>query len=264
MRSKRPTHGVGSFVAIFGPSMNDRAPPTSSTTRPVNQTRPQNAAIYRAGALAAASVVGLFVIHTIIFLTWRPPAFEPTRENTRAWFALFDASPVVALVDLDALMLLDFVLVVILFVALWKAVRSLYPNAALVALLLVAISSAVYLASNPAFTMLSLANGYRVADVESRDAFVAAGQSALAVYHGTPFDVAYVLSAIGGIVMTVAMRRSRVFGAVTGYVGVVMYAMNLVPPTAGVFGLVLSIASLPLLVVWLLLVARRLSQLTRS
>lgn len=112
--------------------------------------------------------------------------------------------------------------------------------------------------------MLSLANSYYDATAPDQGLYVAAGQAALAAYHGTPFDVGYVLSAIAGIIMCLAMLRGRVFGAVTAYVGIVMYAMNLVPPTAGTVGMILSLASLPLLVIWLVLVARRLATLARS
>jgi hypothetical protein len=129
----------------------------------------------------------------------------------------------------------------------------------LIGFVLCAIGAAVYFSSNPAFTMLSLADQYAAANnALERTELLAAAQSALAIYHGTPFDVGYVLSAIAGLLMCSAMVGTGVFGRPTAYIGLAMYTMNLVPATAGMPGLVLSIASLFPLAVWLVLVARRL------
>lgn len=221
------------------------------------------APLYHIGAIAAVAVVALMVVHTVVFLRWPPPGYTPTAENTRAWFALFDSSPLLALVNLDLLMLVDFVCVVLTFVALCVVLWRTHRVSALLGGLLVVMSAAVYLASNPAFTMQALARGH-AASAADRELYVAAGQATLALYHGTPFDVGYVLSAIAGIIVSVALLRSRELGAATATLGLVMFVMNLVPPTVGTIGVVLSMASLPLLAIWLLLVSRRLWALARA
>ena len=47
----------------------------------------------------------------------------------------------------------------------------------------------------------------------------------------------------------------------TAYVGIGMYAMNLVPATAGTLGFVISLVTLPPLALWLVLVALDLRRL---
>ena len=217
------------------------------------------APLYRVGAIAAIAMTILMLAQMAVFFRAPPPSFYPNHEAALAWFALFETQPWLALLHLDGFLLVDYVLVLLLFLALFVALRGARPVTSLIAVVLCMVGSAVYFASNPAFTMLALADQYAAATSDAaRSELLAAGQTALAVYHGTPFDVAYVLSAIAGVLMCAAMLRSGIFDRKTAYVGLVMYGMNLVPATAGTLGLVLSIASLLPLAVWLVLVARRL------
>ncbi len=204
----------------------------------------------------------LMLVQMAFFMRWPPPSFLPNHDAALDWFALFETRPWLALLHLDGFLLVDYVLVLVVFLALWVALRDTRPVTALIGLVFSVVASAVYFSSNPAFTMLSLADQYTVATSDAaRAELLAAAQGALAVYHGTPFDVAYVLSAIAGLLMCSAMLRSGVFDRKTAYIGLVMYAMNLVPATAGTLGLVLSVVSLVPLAVWLLLVAHRLRTL---
>jgi hypothetical protein len=215
--------------------------------------------LYRLASLAAIAMVSLMVAQTVIFALAPPPAFLPNHESARDWFALFEAKPLLALLHLDGLFLVHYVFVLLLFLALFVALRTLRPVSTLVAVVFAAVATAVYFGSNAAFTMMSLADQYAIATNDgARAELLAAAQSALAVYHGTPFDVAYVLSALAGLLMCSAMIGTGVFGRPTAYIGIVAYALNLVPATAGTLGLVLSVVSLIPLAIWLVLVARTL------
>ncbi|HTL35063.1 MAG TPA: hypothetical protein VL326_18170 [Kofleriaceae bacterium] len=209
-------------------------------------------------------MVALMLFQMVFFVQSPPPDFYPTQAAALDWFSLFERRPLLALLHLDGLMLVDYVLVLVLYSALWVALRRSRPVITLVAFVMTAVAAATYFSSNPAFTMLALADQYSVATTDAaRSQLLAAAQATLAVYHGTPFDVAYVLSAIGGLLMCVAMLGTGAIGRKTAYVGIVTYAMNLVPATAGTIGLVLSTASLLPLAVWLVLVAIALFKLRR-
>ena len=93
---------------------------------------------------------------------------------------------------------------------------------------------------------------------------LAAGQAILAIFQGSAFNVSYELIAVSGLILAVAMLQSHTFGRRTAYVGIVFYALSLVPASAGTVGLVFSLASLVPMVVWLILVARRLWQLAQG
>src|SRR5688500_17596481 len=71
--------------------------------------------------------------------------------------------------------------------------------------------------------MLTLNNQYATAttDVE-RSIFLATGQTMLATWQGTAFDVSYVLSALAILTVSAVMLRSHLlFSKVTGYAGIV-------------------------------------------
>jgi hypothetical protein len=229
--------------------------PAVATARPGSTWAP----LYRAGAVSAIAMVVLMLVQMPLFFRFPPPSFSPNHQAALDWFALFDTHRWIALLHLDVFLLVHYVFVLMLFLALWVALRRVRPVTTLVAVVFVAVSGAVYFTSNPAFTMMSLADQYAVANSDAaRSELLAAAQSALAVYHGTPFDVAYVLSAIAGLLMCSAMLRTGIFDRKSAYIGLVMYGMNVIPASAGTLGLVLSVLSLIPLAVWLVLVARRL------
>jgi hypothetical protein len=128
------------------------------------------------------------------------------------------------------------------------------------ALILQLVATAAYLASTVAFEMLSLSNQYATATTDAeRSLFLAAGQAMLVTWQGTAFDVSYVLSALAVLIVSAVMLRSQhhLF-KVTGYAGLSAGILMLVPPTAGMIGVVFSLLSLVPLVVWLTLIARAL------
>ena len=231
-------------------------------TAPARGTSAVWSPLYRIGAVSALVMVVLMLFQMTVFIIAPPPAFVPSHDAALDWFALFQSHPYLALVHLDGLLLVDYVFVMLLFLALWVALRPARPVSTLIALVLCLVGTAVYFTSNPAFTMMSLADQHAIATHDvARMELVAAAQSALAVYHGTPFEVAYVLSAISGLLMCSAMVGTAVFGRPTAAFGIAAYTLSIVPATAGMLGLVLSIASLLPLAIWLLLVARRLRTL---
>ncbi len=110
--------------------------------------------------------------------------------------------------------------------------------------------------------MLSLSNQYAAATTDAeRSYLLAAGRATLAIWQGTAYDVGYILGGAATLIIAVVMLRSAVFGKVTGYVGLVVGVMMLVPATAGAIGIVLSLMSLLSTAIWEILVARRLFEL---
>ena len=86
----------------------------------------------------------------------------------------------------------------------------------------------------------------------------------LVTWQGTAFNVSYILSAVALLIVSAVMLRSHLFSKFTAYVGIVAGVLMLVPPTAGMLGLVLSLLSLIPTALWLMLIARRLFQLAKE
>jgi len=190
-----------------------------------------------------------------VFFIWLPPS------SVIGWFTLFQDNALVGLLDMDLLLIVDYLLLIGVFSALWASLRRANESLMAIALILQVVATATYLASTVAFEMLSLSNQYATATTEvERSILLAAGQAMLVTWQGTAFDVSYILSALATLIVSAVMLRSphHLFSKVTGYVGLSAGVLMLVPPTAGMIGVVFSLLSLVPLVVWLTLIARRL------
>src|SRR5215212_887232 len=211
--------------------------------------------LHRIGGVTALAVLALIPIQMVVFFLWPPPS------SVIDWFRLFQDNALVGLLDMDLLLIVDYLLLVGVFSALWASLRRANESLMAIALILQLVSTATYFASTVAFEMLSLSNQYGTASTEvERSTFLAAGQAMLATWQGTAFDVSYVLSALAILIVSAVMLRGHhyLFSKTTGYAGLSAGVLALVLPTAGVIGVVFSIVSLVPMVVWLALVARRL------
>jgi hypothetical protein len=226
-----------------------------------NNNNPKSAYIWqtlhRVGGMAALAFLMLIPIQMVVFFVWPPP------NSVIGWFALFQDNALVGLLDMDLLLIVDYLLLIGVFSALWASLRRANESLMAIALILQLVATATYLASTVAFEMLTLNNQYATAttDVE-RSIFLATGQTMLATWQGTAFDVSYVLSALAILTVSAVMLRSHLlFSKVTGYAGLSAGKLALVPPTAGAIGVVFSLVSLVPMVIWLALIARRLLRL---
>ena len=216
-------------------------------------------ALYKGGSLAAAAVVAFIPLQTVIYGVWPPPT------TVQGWFSLFAQSALVGLLDMDLLLLVDYLLMCVVVLALYILLRRVAPVLMTVALAGQFLGAAAYFSSATAFEMLALSRQYAVAtDPAEQSSLVAAGQVLLASWQGTAYNLSYVLG--GGVVLAItgALQRSRLFGRTIVYTGWEMGAMMLVPPTVGAAGLYLSLGSLAPTILWLVLVSRCLFVVSRE
>jgi hypothetical protein len=213
--------------------------------------------IYRVGGGAALITAVLIPVQIIVFIAWPPPLEGPVID----WFTVFQSNWLLGLLRLDLLLIVDYVLLVPIVLALYVALKRASESWMAVATALYSVAIAAYFASNRAFEMLSLSEGYAAATTDAqRDVYLAAGQAMLATFEGTAFQVSYVLASVAGIMIGAVMLRSEIFGRVAAYALIVgdVIGLGLYVPTIGVF---LSVISVPVLWVWYVLIARRLIQL---
>lgn len=214
------------------------------------------APLYRIAAVAALLIVVFIPIQSIVFFVSPPPS------TVIGWFTLFQHNRLLGLLDMDLLLIVDQVLTGLIFLALYVALRRASQSLMAVALTFGLVGIAAYFASSTAFNMLSLSDQYAAATTEAQRAmFLAAGQATLTIWMGTAFDVSYLLGGVALLIISIVMLRSTLFGKVTASVGLMLSVMMLLPPTVGTIGLVFSLISLVPLVVWLILIARKLFQL---
>ncbi len=219
---------------------------------------PRWSGLYRAGAIATLIVVALIPIAIVVFVVSPPP------EVLTDWFALFESSWLLGLVNLDLLFMVSNVLLVLVYLALYTALRGDGESAMAIALALGLVGIAAYLASNTGFEMLALSRRYAVAATEAERAMLlGAGQAMLATFTGTAFNAYYVLNAIVLLVIASVMLRGHTFSRLTAYTGLASGVLMVIPASAGMVGVIFSLASLVPWVWFSLLIARRLLQLAR-
>jgi hypothetical protein len=158
----------------------------------------------------------------------------------------------------------DNVLLVVIALAVYVALRRASPSVTTMATGLWLLAIVMVIAANPAVEMLSLSNQFAAATTEAqRSSALAAGQSLLAGWEGTTFQVGYVVGQLAGIMLGMVMLRGNLFGRAVPYAlilgNVVGFGYYL--PTVG---LAISAFSGVVLWAWYLLVARRFFQLGRS
>lgn len=215
-------------------------------------------AVYRIGAWAAFAVVALVLVNGVLLLLY------PIPDTVLGHFQQLEENRLVGLVNLDLVMLISEALAVVVYLALYAALRRASRWLASVGVALALAGIFLYFAINPTFSFLYLSDQYAVASTAAdRASLIAAGDALWANYQGTAFGIFYLLSAAATLVLASAMVRTRVFSRLTGYVGLVLGAAMLIPPlpSLGQVGVIASYAALLPMVLFELLIAWRLLHL---
>jgi hypothetical protein len=215
--------------------------------------------LFIAGGVAAFSMFLLMILQIIVYVIWPPPT------TVAGFFSLFEQNWFLGLLSLDLLYIVDSVLLILIYLAVYFVLRKAAESAMLIALIFGIVGVAAYFASNTAFEMLSLSNQYAVATTEpQKTMFLTAGQVMLETYKGTAFDIYYVLNTIVLFIFSPVMLRSKLFSNIAAYLGFLAGLLMIVPSTAGTLGLYFSLASLIPWAIWLVLVGQRLLQFGRQ
>jgi hypothetical protein len=221
--------------------------------------------LYRIGGIVALIEVVATPIAILVYLLWPPPSFQPTTNAILDWFSLYQRNAVRGLFDLDLLMMLMIVLGTLLTLALYVALRQASQTFAAIALALGLMGAAIYVPTNPAFSMLGLSNQYAAATSDAqRASIVAAGQAMMVGYQSSAFNVSYIMMGISTLIIALVMLRSPLFSKGIAYVGIFTGVAMLIPSDAGTVGLIFAFASLVPMVIWYILVARRFFQLGKG
>jgi hypothetical protein len=215
--------------------------------------------LFRAAGLAALTVVALIPLQGLVYILWPPPI------TVLDYFSVFQTTPVLGFLDLDVLLILDQVLIVVVLLGLYVALRRSNPSLILIGAGVGLLGAVLMIVSREAtFSMFTLSQQHASATSQAeRAALEAAGQALLTVYNGTSFSVGYFLSGLAMLLISTVMLRSALFSRLTAVAGIGAGVTGLIPANMGTLGFVLSFVSLIPLIVWLLLVGRRLLQLAR-
>ena len=218
--------------------------------------------LYNVAGVAALITVAVIPMAVAVYILWPPPAWSAGAAGD--WFTLFGSNWLLGLLHLDLLVMMGLVLSVPILLALYVALRRTGESAMIIATTVALVGVVLHLASNTAFEMYALSNGYAAANTDAERAlFLAAGEATLAAYHGSAFHVSYILGYIAKIIVGAVMLRSVAFSKATAYLAILIGAVGfgLYLPTIGMF---LSILAVLLIAVWHVLIARTFFRLART
>ena len=210
--------------------------------------------LYRLAWYLAIAMLVIIPLQIVVYVMAPPP------DTVIGLFERYQANPFLGLLSLDFLYLFNNLIIVVIYLALFVLLYREKPVTVLLAMIFGLIGIACYYPSNPAFEMLTLSSHYFEAQPEQQRLYLAAGETLMAGYTGTTFDIYYVLSTICLLLFSFALVKSPQFKKATGYWGLVSGFFMLIPSSAGTLGMVFSLLSLIPWVVFVVLLAIRFHQ----
>lgn len=215
--------------------------------------------VFAAAGIAALLSAAFIPLQFVVFIGWPPP----TSHSLTEWFALFQSNPILGLLSLDLLMMVEQLLIVPIVIASWVLLHRTSESLMALASTLWLVAAALLVSSNTGFEMLSLSHGYAAATTDAaRAAYAGAAQGMLASYWdmGSAFVFGYVLTALAGILVGVAMLRNRVFTRAAGWAVLSGNVVGLGIFLPGI-GIPLALLSVVVLWAWYVLVGIRFVRL---
>jgi hypothetical protein len=140
--------------------------------------------LYKVGGVAALLCA---VMYLIVLAVYIPANFaSPPPETILEWFKVFEESPITGLFYLGIGDVLIMILWGPLGLALYVILRQVNKTWTLIAIPFVFVGMGVFLATNTAFSMLSLSQEYTAAAIDAeKSMLLSAGQAMLAVTRGS-------------------------------------------------------------------------------
>ena len=212
--------------------------------------------LYRLAGASILIQVAIVIIQLIVFMI-APPPLEGTALH---WFILFQKSPIIGLIDFEILMVLYTILCIPIAQALYSLLKQVNPSWTAIYLVLSILGVICFIAARPAIEMLQLSRAYAGAETDvQRTIFLAAGEAKLATFHGTAFYINYTLGSLTGLIISIVMLQTNIFSKGTAYIRIASSVCDwgLFLPGIGIFVAILSVL---FLVVWNIMIARRLFQ----
>lgn len=225
---------------------------------PVNMEEEYSHHLCKISAWSTLAMLLFFPVQILVYFLFPPP------DTVIGWFDLFERNPLIGLINMDLILILDYLILGIVVLTLFFLLRNLNKAVMTLALMFQLIAIATYFSSATAFEMLSLGKRYAEASPAAQASLHAAGEAMLTTWQGSAFIISYVLSGLALVLVSLVMLKSTLFTRTTGWLGLTVGIAGCIPPTVGRFGLLLSFISLIPLVIWLFLLLKRFFTLSRQ
>jgi hypothetical protein len=223
--------------------------------------------LYKIGGVAAL-VVAMLILGEVVVLAIYPPP-----NTIGGWFMLFQSNSVIGFLDFWGLEVPMYLTFIMIFLALYMALRITNPSLMVIALTFALLGIGVFLATNNPSSMLSLSKQYATATTDAeRSNLLAAGQALLSNSNQRSvggFNMGLFLVSAAGLIVSSVMLQSTYFSKSTAFVGILAHGLSLADylrqalTSSAIITLLVILPNALFLVIWYVLVGRRLYQLRR-
>lgn len=178
--------------------------------------------VYLLGGIAAIiALIG--IVLDVFFGTVTGGNLTALPQTAVERFAQFQINPLLGLYNLDLLNIINQMIFIPAYFALFAAHRRTNIAYAQLALIIFLVGTAIFVTTNTALPMLDLSHKYAAAATESQKTLLAAAGEAMLARgaHGSlGVFIGFLLPNIAGLVMSLAMLTGKVFSKVTSYLGI--------------------------------------------
>lgn len=222
---------------------------------------PRYKTLHRLGGIASIVIALSIAFAIAAYFIW---PYKGNTTSMEAIFTLLQTDRLGALISLDISMLLIAPINILMFLAIYAALRRVDESIALIALALALIAVVLVIVCRPLIELTVLSENYAAAtDANEKLRYLAAGEVLRSSLDGTAWMMQTVLFMVAGLINCLLMLRTTFFSKATAWLGIVISAIGLgfFLPTFGLLFLFLNtIGSVP----WCLLLARDLLRLTKG
>jgi len=228
--------------------------------------------IYIAGGIAAILSLAAVVLDIFIGSATGGNLSELPQTAIER-FAQFQQNAWLGLYNLDLLNMVNQLISIPVYFALYAALRKANKPYALLALIIFLLGTAIFVSNNTALPMLELSRKYALADETQKSLLAAAGEAMLVRgEHGSlGAFFSFLLPTLSALVFSFVMLQGNVFSKANAYVGILGNALMLVyvvlvtfAPTIKNMAMAFAMPGGLLLLAWMVMLTIRLFRLGTS
>ena len=188
------------------------------------ETDSGNNILYKLGGIAAIIVLVVMLASVAGYIAWPYAAgITPTLEI----FNLVQTNIWAAFIALDLGLSISNLVSILIYLALYIALKKVNKTFALTALGLGLVATVALIASRSVFEIFTLGNLYMSAGSEMEKAlYLSAGEALLVQFHGTAWHTYMFVGAIASLLNAVLMLRSQQFSRALAYIGIVTFSIT--------------------------------------
>lgn len=214
--------------------------------------------IYRISGIATWIIVLLIPIQIFIYGMYPPP------DSAQGFFELFNDNWILGLLSLDMLYIVNNTLMILVYLGLFAALKKTNLAYMTIALVFGFIGIASYYSSTVIFEMKALSHQFmETSSIELKEQILSSGNLLLLRYKGTAFDIYYILNALTLIIASRVMFMDNTFSKSTAIWGLIAGGLMIIPSTAGMIGLTMSLVSLIPWIVFSIMIAKQFFKLNK-